>query len=164
MSKTEKAGRDVATTTPRRLPGQPDEMDRWFDSLFSRGFLRPFGHEFAWPELPAMPFEGRIPKVDVIDRDSEVLVRAELPGVDKDDVEVSVSGGAVTIRGETKRESKEEKGDYYRSEISRGSFQRTIALPGAVDIDRVKAKFRDGVLELTMPKLEVSRRRSVNIE
>lgn len=105
-----------------------------------------------------------MPKVDVIDRDDEVVIRADVPGVDKDDLEVSVSNNTVTIMGETKREEKEEKGDFYRCEISRGAFARTVPLPGDVDIDNVKARFKAGVLELTMPKIEKSRRRSVEID
>jgi len=102
--------------------------------------------------------------VDVIDRDDEVVVRAEVPGVEKDDLDVSVSDNAVTIKGETKREEKEEKGDYYRCEISRGTFARTVVLPDYVDSDSVKAKFEDGVLELTLPKVEKVKRRSIKID
>jgi HSP20 family protein len=105
-----------------------------------------------------------MPKVDVIDRDEEVVVRAEVPGVEKDDLEVSVSDNTVTIKGETKHEQKEEKGNYFRSEISRGSFTRTVTLPGVVDTDKAKASFKDGVLELTMPKGEKARRRTVKVD
>lgn len=153
-----RAGRPVRALSPFQ------EMDRLFESFFPRGWTRPFRGEWpSWGEMAA-PLEGRMPNVDVIDRDGEVMVRAEVPGISKDDLDVSVSESAVTIKGETKRKAKEEKGDYYRREISRGSFARTVALPEYVNPDGVKARFRDGVLELTLPKVEKSRRRSVKVE
>jgi len=111
-----------------------------------------------------MAFENRLPRVDVIDRDAEILVRAEIPGVSKDDLEVSMNHGTVTIKGSVKRESKKEEGDYYRCEISHGSFSRTVALPAEVEGDRAKATFKDGVLELLLPKRETSKRHSIKVE
>jgi HSP20 family protein len=123
--------------------------------------MRPFSFEWpAWPELP----ELRMPKVDVIDRDDDVLVRAELPGVEKKDLEISTSDTSVTIKATTAREEKEEKGDYYRCEISRGMLSRTVALPAQVHSDKAKASLKDGVLELTLPKVEKSKRRKIEIE
>ncbi len=162
--KVEKKEGEIQRVEPGRAMSPLEEMDRWFEGFFPRGWLRPFRTAWpSWGEL-AQPFEGRMPTVDVIDRDDEVLVRAEIPGVSKDDLDVSVSENAVTIKGETKREEKEEKGDYYRCEISRGSFARTIPLPQYVDSEAAKAKFKDGVLELTLPKVEKSKRRTINID
>jgi len=87
-----------------------------------------------------------------------------VPGVKKDDLTVSVSDNVVTIKGETKREQKKEKGDYYHCEISRGAFTRSVALPHYVDSDRAKAAFENGVLELTLPKVEKAKRRTVKID
>ena len=141
-----------------------EEMERMFDNYFSRGWMRPFQ-----PDLPsfsrlAQPFEGKSPSVDVIDRDDAVIVKAELPGVDKKDIDVSVTSNTVTIKGSTSHEEKEEKGDYYRCEISRGSYSRTLSLPAEVDEEKTKAKIKDGILELTLPKLTKSKRHSVKIE
>ena len=166
--KRSEKGRDLEAIHPKRGLIPFEEMDRmfdrWFENFFPRSLLRPFQREWpSWGEMtPA--FESRIPKVDVIDRDEDVLVRAELPGVEKDDLDVTVSENSVTIKGETRREKKEEKGDYYRCEISRGSFSRTVALPDYVNTDDTKAKFKDGVLELTLPKVEKTKRRTVKIE
>ena len=85
-------------------------------------------------------------------------------GIEKDDLDISVSDNLLTIKGETKHEEKEEKGEYYRCEISRGTFSRTVALPSDVDSEGGKAKFKDGVLELTLPKIEKTKRRSIKIE
>jgi HSP20 family protein len=103
------------------------------------------------------------PSVDVIDRDDEVVVRAEVPGFRKDDIEVSVSGNMLTIRGETRREVTTEKGDFYRSEISRGAFVRSVSLPAEVDESKAQATMKDGLLELVLPKLEKSKRRTITI-
>jgi len=100
----------------------------------------------------------------VIDRAAEVVVRAGVPGVKRENLEVSVSDGTVTVMGETKHVEKEEKGDFFRSEISRGSFQRTVLLPGSVDPDQARSRFKDGVLELTPPKVEKARRRTIKVE
>jgi hypothetical protein len=82
--------------------------------------------------MPAV-FEGRMPSVDVIDRDNEILVRAEIPGVDKKDLDVSVTEDSVCIKGSVQHEEEEEKGEYYRRETSSGSFARTMILPSEVD-------------------------------
>ena len=139
-----------------------DEMDRLFNRLFGGRMMRPF--DWPFPEWGRMhEFDEYMPAVDVIDRDDEVLVRAQLPGVDKDEVEVTVSDEYLTIKGE-RTEKKEEKGEFYRSEIRHGSFFRTIHLPGAVDGDKTKAKYEAGVLEIIMPKIEKARKRSIRIE
>lgn len=155
---------EIQRATPTRALSPFEEMDRMFENFFGRGWLRPARWEWpAWGEL-ARPFEGRIPTVDVVDRDADVLVKAEVPGIKKDDLDISVSDNMVTIKGETRAEEEKEEGDYYRREISRGSFSRTVALPSDVDPDKAKASFKDGVLELTIPKVEKSRRRSIKVE
>ena len=135
--------------------------------------LEEFEHMFEnfWPEGWLKPFEGKkelqfesLPKVDVIDRDDTIVVKAALPGVAKEDLEVSTTPHTVTIRGTTKKETKEEKDEYYRCEISRSDYLRTVPLPASIDETKVKAKFRDGLLELKCPKLESAKRRSVKIE
>ena len=162
---TKKELKTPARTEPAaRAPSPFEEMDRLFEAMMPRGWLRPMRWE--WPSMSGMaqPFEGRMPKVDVIDRDSEVLVKAELPGVKKDDIDITVSDNSVTIRGCTSHESKEEKGDYYRMEMSRGEFSRTVTLPAEIDSDKAKAGFSDGVLELTLPKVTKAKRRAIKVE
>ncbi|MGH8508996.1 MAG: Hsp20/alpha crystallin family protein [Gammaproteobacteria bacterium] len=144
-----------------------EDVDRWFEELsramFDRRWLSPFERFFpSFPELRA-PFEGRMPKVDVIDREAEIVIRGELPGVAKDDLEVSMTDDAVTIRASTRHEEKEEKGEYRRRELSRGEFQRVVALPAAVKGAEAKANFKDGILELVLPKLEPAKRRTIKV-
>jgi len=155
--------KEVQKLSPARALSPFEEMDRMFDSFLRRGWMRPWRLE--WPSFPELTLpEMRMPKVDVIDRDNEVVVRAEVPGVDKKDIDISMSDGTVTIKGETRHEEKEEKGDYYRCEISHGAFARTVALPAEVDGTKAKANFKDGVLELTVPKLEKAKRHAIKVE
>lgn len=142
-----------------------EDVDRWFDDafrdFFSRRWLSPW-FERGSSELRT-PFEGRTPKVDIVDRENDICLRAELPGVSKDDLEVSMTDNNVTIRASTKHEEHEEKGGYYRREMSRGVFQRTVSLPAEVKGEEAKASFKDGVLELVFPKMEQAKRRTIKI-
>jgi len=156
-----KSGKEITVTkgAPERMlrPALFSDMDRMFDDFFGRRWMRPFGLERPFGEMVALP------SVDVIDRDDEVVVRAEVPGYKKEDIEISVSNSSLTIKGEMKTEEKEEKGDYYRCEISHGAFTRTVALPADVDDSKAKASMKDGMLELTLPKLEKSKRHTITI-
>lgn len=145
-----------------------EEMDRMFESMLGRtwprGWLHPFHWERpAWAEL-GMPFAGQMPKVDVIERDNEIVVRAEVPGVKKEDIDISLSDNTVTISGHVSARKEEKKDNYYRSETSRGEFTRTVALPGEVDSNKATAKLDDGLLELVLPKVEKSKRKTVKVD
>jgi HSP20 family protein len=135
-----------------------DEFDHFFDDFLSR----------RWPRLldgnmPTLP-EISLPKVDILDHTDDIEVQAALPGVKKEDLEVSVTNQTITIRSSTKEEKKEEeKGKYFRREISRGEFQRTLSLPDNVDGEKAKASFKDGILKVTIPKTEKSKRKSIEI-
>jgi HSP20 family protein len=159
-----KEAQPVERVSPSRALSPFEDMERMFEGFFPSGWLRPARWDWpAWAER-AMPFEGRMPKVDVVDREDEVVIRAELPGVDKKDLDVSMTDNTVTIKGSTRKEEKEEKGDYYRCEISSGSFSRTVTLPAQVDAGKSSARFKDGVLELKVPKKEQAKRRSIKVE
>jgi HSP20 family protein len=155
---------DVKKVETTQVLSPFEEMERMFDNYFSRGWMHPFRRD--WPSFSrhAQPFEGTTPSVDVIERDDAVVVKAELPGVDKKDIDVSVTSNTVTIKGSTSHEEKEEKGNYYRCEISGGSYSRTLSLPADVDESKAKAKLKDGILELTLPKVTKSKRKSIKVE
>jgi HSP20 family protein len=106
----------------------------------------------------------RLPSLDVIDRDNEVFVRAELPGIDKKDLNISLTDNLLTIKGQSSSEKKEEKGDYYRHEISSSSFARSVTIPAIVDSSKTVANLKDGILEITLPKVEASKRRNIAIQ
>lgn len=149
-----------------------EDMERLFEGFFGSEWPRPM--QWEWPRLMRMrtPLESalrrtemvRMPHVDMIDRESDILVRAELAGVDKKDMEIAVTDNTLTIKGCTRQESKQEEGDYYRCEIAQGAFARTMTLPCAVDGDKAKATFKDGMLELVLPKLEPAKRRAIKVE
>ena len=151
-------------TTPVRAHNPFEEMERMFGSMFPRTRMRPV--DWDWPSFAEMKSmaEGKMPKLDIIDREDELLVRAELAGVDKKDIDVSLTDRVLTIKGCTKQESKEEKGDYYHSEITQGSFSRSATLPCDVDGNKARARFEDGILELTIPKFEGSKRRTIEVK
>jgi HSP20 family protein len=159
-----KQGQQLQKTAPPSDIGVFEDMERMFDKFFTRGWMRPGRGE--WPMFGELnrTFAARLPRVDVIDRDNEIIVKAELPGVDKKDLDVSLTEDSVTIKGSSRHEEKEEKDNYYRSEISRGEFMRNVALPAAVDSAKAKASFKDGMLELVIPKIEARKRRTVTVE
>ncbi len=163
-SRKEVTSPQVQKAAPARALSPFEEMDRLFENFSRRGWMRPFHWE--WPSLGglAAPFEGKLPRVDIIDREAEIVVRAEVPGVERKDLDVSVTDNTVTLKGSTSHEVKEEKGDFYRCEISRGAFSRTMTLPAEVDGSKARAAFKDGVLELTLPKLEKAKRHSVKLD
>ena len=139
-------------------------FQRAYGHFFPQGWLRPSRWDFPrWSDLP-MPFEGKHPKVDVIDHDDKVIVKAELPGVEKKDLDVTMSDNTVTIKGSASHEKEETKGDYYRREMSSGTFSRTVTLPAEVDVDKANATYKDGVLELTLPKLAKAKRHKVTVK
>lgn len=144
-----------------------EEMDRFFEShLPGRwgGWRHPFRRSRPSFGQLAAPFEGKTPRVDLIEHDDKFLIKAELPGVDKKDINITISNNVVTLEAGTSKEEKEEKGDYYRREISRGTYNRTMVLPVNVKEDAAKATFKSGVLELIIPKVAKSQRTSVKVE
>ena len=123
------------------------EIDRLFDD-----FMSDFG---GWRTRLPRPFDTeQMPSIDVSETDKEVEVKADLPGMDEKDIEVSLSNGILTIKGERKaeKEDKDEKKNFHRVERSYGLYRRSIALPAEIDEDKVKASFDKGVLSVTMPK------------
>jgi HSP20 family protein len=120
-----------------------DEMDRMFDG---------FGLGRRWPSgRTGFGAESWAPDVEVFQKNNELVIKADLPGLKKDEVSVEVTDDAITIHGERKREHDEEREGLYRSERSYGSFWRVIPLPEGAIGEQAKAIFRDGVLEITMP-------------
>jgi HSP20 family protein len=135
-----------------------DEFDNFFDDFLSRRWPRLLDWNFP------TGFERGFPKVDIIDHDNEIEVQAALPGVKKEDLDVSINNQTITIRTSTKEEKKEEEGKYFRREITRGEYQRTLSLPNNVDDANAKASFKDGILTVTIPKTEKSKRKTIEIK
>lgn len=139
--------RELTPWSGRRSVGHPlrslhEEIDRLFDD-FGRGFL---------PRLTEQ-FESAVtPSVDLAETEKDVVVTAELPGIDEKDVDVSYANGVLTIRGEKKAEKEEKGKNFHRIERSYGAFSRAIGMPADIDDTKVEAKFAKGVLTVTLPK------------
>lgn len=160
---TSKGGQSQAIV-PARVFRPFEEFDRLFDRFFGREPMPLFTwRRPPWDEFAEAP-EGRLPGVDVIDRGEKIVVRAEVPGVDKETLDVSVSDNVLTIKGSVSRDEKEETADYYRREIARGAFSRRVTLPASVDASKADAALKDGVLEVTLPKAEGSTRHSIKVQ
>ncbi|MBI4445027.1 MAG: Hsp20/alpha crystallin family protein [Acidobacteria bacterium] len=127
-----------------------EEMDRLFDSFFDN-----FGMGRSWlqPRPWSRELEGGVwyPPVEAFERDNKLVVRCELPGLKKDDINVEVREDSLVISGERKEERHEEREGFYRSERSYGSFHRAVPLPRGTKSDQAKASFKDGVLEISIP-------------
>lgn len=136
------------------------DMDRMMEEFFGRR-MRPF-----WPERwsRAEEVEMTVPSVDVFEEKDDVVVKAELPGLDKDNIEVNVTDHLLTIKGEKKKEEEVKEENYYRAERSYGSFLRTLELPKDVQADKVKASFKNGILEIRMPKTEEAKAKEVKVK
>jgi HSP20 family protein len=140
----------------RTLQRMADQMDRLFDDFG-------FGSRWTRPLWRDTEIAAWAPQIDVFQKNNELTIRADLPGLKREDVSVELTDDAVTIHGERKREHEEEREGFYRSERSYGSFYRVIPLPEGAIADQAKANFRDGVLEVTMPAPPSSKGRRLEI-
>jgi len=140
-------GEDWSLTQMRR------EMDRLFDR-FSEGWpFRGFAETGRW-----------MPSMDVCETDKELVVRAELPGMDPKEIDICLSGNVLTIKGERKNEREEKKENFHLVERSSGSFSRTLQLPAEVNADKIEASYKDGVLSVKMPKTEPEAVKKVEVK
>ena len=146
--------KEIMTRESEKMPlaagwmGPFQTMENWFEDIENR-WMQP--RWWATNRLPvALSFKA--PRVDVIDREKEICVRAEMPGIKKEDVSLSIQDDLLIIQAKIGPEEREEKGTFYRREMVQGAYQRTLQLPTPVNAEEAKASFRDGVMELTVPK------------
>jgi len=135
----------------RELISLRDDMDRLFSSFFGRPSIEE--QEGVWA-----------PVIDLEEDNENFLVKAELPGLKKEDIKISVRGNLLTITGERKQEAETKNKTYHRVERFYGKFSRTITLPSDVDADKVKANYKDGLLTITLPKPETMKPKEIEIE
>ena len=147
---------DVRRTMPRTR-----SMEEFFEDFPPRRWMETF-EPIGWKWPIGIDYE-RAFRLDVIDRDKELVVRAELPGVEKEDVKVEITGDRLLIEAERKFEEEEEKDDFYRHELGYGSLMRTVALPEEVDADNVHAELKEGILSITLPKIRVAEKHTVKV-
>lgn len=144
-----------------------EEIDQLFDDFASDWALRPFrrrGWQQAGGTSPG--WDMRSPEFDVVEKDGEIEIRADLPGMEEQDIDVKLFDGALMVSGERKEERKEgeEAGNYHLAERRYGAFQRLIPIPDQIDRDNVEARFRKGVLTIRLPKTAEARQKSKRIE
>ncbi len=136
----------------RDLVASQDRFSRLFNESFSRLFGDQEGLERAWA-----------PAVDIFESDNNIVLKAELPGLDPKDVEVRVEDSTLYLKGERKFEKEVEEDNYHRIERSYGSFARSFSLPATIDSDKVQAEYKDGLLTLTIPKREEAKPKTIKI-
>ena len=137
----------------RDLISLREAMDRLFEESFVRpraGWLAPLGAESL--------------ALDVYETDQDVVVKSSVPGVKPEDIDITITGDTLTIKGETKAEEKVEKANYIRQERRYGSFSRSLTLPTTVVAEQAKAEFENGVLTLTLPKAEEVKPKTIKVE
>jgi len=145
-------------TRPEALFG---EVERYFDRFFRHPFSHLTPPSWGFPDLPKL---GEIsPSVDIFEEGAEMVVKAEIPGIGKEDLNVSITEDTLTISGEKKHEEKVEKKDYHRIERSYGSFCRSFRLPDNVNGEKAKASFKDGLLEVRIPKTKETKQKKIQI-
>jgi len=136
------------------------EMERMFDDFFGRR-LRPFWEERWWP---SRTIGISAPVVDLYEEKDNIVAKVELPGMGKDDIEVNIADSRLTIKGEKKKEEEVKEENYYRSERSYGSFTRSVELPKEVQVEKAQATFKNGVLEIRLPKSEEAKKREIKVK
>jgi HSP20 family protein len=151
-----------SATTGKMLAPLVD-IERVFEDFLQRRWLHPFRREWPrWGDLSGL-LEHRAPSIDIIDRAKEVLVRAEVPGIESEDLDVSIVDRTLTIKGSSRQEEKKEEEGYFHHEIRSGTFSRSILLPTDVNASKAKASFKDGVVELHLPKVRASKRHKISV-
>ena len=138
---------------PHPLASLQQEVNRLFDSVW-HGDL----------DVRTLFGRGWAPALDVAETDEAVIVKAEVPGIDAKDLEVTLTGGVLTIKGEKREEKEEQTERQHRVERTYGAFSRSIDVPEEVDPDQIKAKCKDGILTVTLPKKPEAKGRQIEIE
>jgi HSP20 family protein len=134
----------------RDVTTMQDSMDKFFDDYFGRYSKNIEGY-------------GAI-DVNMVQTDDNVIVKASVPGVKPEDIDISITGDTLTIRGETKEDEEIKEGNYHIKEMRYGSFARSILLPNQVVVDKAVAEFKDGILKLTLPKAEEVKPKTIKIK
>ncbi|MBW2265687.1 MAG: Hsp20/alpha crystallin family protein [Deltaproteobacteria bacterium] len=131
--------------------GQRDLFDRFFE-------------DFAPPPSLVSEETRYVPAFDVSETENELIVKAEVPGMDEKEIDINLSNGILTIKGEKKQEKEDKTEQYHTIERHYGSFSRTMQLPSEVEVGKVDATYKDGVLKITLPKAETAKARKIEIK
>jgi len=145
----------------RRTAPLTHSMEEFFEDFPPRRWMETF-EPFGWKWPMGIDMERSF-RLDIVDRDKEFVVRGELPGVEKDDIEVTISGDRLMIEAEREFEEVDEKEEFYRHELGYGKLMRTVALPDEVDPENILAELNDGILKVTLPKIRAAERHTVKV-
>jgi HSP20 family protein len=140
----------VRFESSREMVRMSESMDRLFDNIYGRG----------WRDNDL----SDSPSVDMYQTENEIVIKASLPGLKADDIQISVVGDVLTLRGEVNSEEEIKEASYHIRERRSGSFSRSLPLPAAVQADKAKAEFENGVLTLTLPKAEEMRPKTITVK
>ena len=131
------------------------------NSMRDMGLYRPFGHLLPFGDMFPQVIQ---PAVDVYHTEKDIVVTVEIPGVEKENLAVSVTGNSLSIKGHIEKATEAEHENYYHAERSQGSFFRSIPLPGQLDTENATAKYRNGILEIRIPKAEMKQSKQLDID
>jgi HSP20 family protein len=134
-------------------------MEEFFENAFPRRWMEGFFDPYALRRPFMSDFDEKfdlLPKVDIVDKDDALIVRAEVPGVKKDDLEITIAGDRLVFEAKREFEEEEKKEDFVRHEMAYGRLYRAVMLPAEVEGDKAKAELKDGVLEIALPKVEAT--------
>ena len=161
--------KEVKETKPavrRRMELEPwrfSDLERMFEDWFDDFGSRPLSR--MWPRFARLRgISLEAPALDVYEQKDDVIVKAEIPGLTKEEIDISLDGNTLTIKGEKKKEEEVKDEDYYRCERTYGAFSRSIELPVTVQTDKVNASFKNGVLEIRLPKTEEAKKSVVKVK
>jgi HSP20 family protein len=155
LAQSSKSRRQTGERSPlAEIARWEQQMERRFADLFSGRIAR------LWDEDDAEITE---PALDLYEDDNEIVVKAELPGMTKDDIQISFADNVLTIKGEKNKEEEDSAKNYYRAERVYGAFVRSLVLPAEINPDKARAIFKNGVLEIRMPKTEAAKKKEIKV-
>jgi len=156
---------NVAEVSPSHLLSPIREVERFFDRLWPRMLMRPLSLDWpSWGGIEELVKNVRVPPINVIDRDDDVLLHIELPGIEKKNIHLSVSDNVLVIKGSSSRRSESKEHDFVRREFAQQDFSRSLILPEGVNADKAVAHLKDGVLEVVLPKEKSLKRRAIEVQ
>lgn len=154
LTRWQKSDQNRSLSPFRRMSTLRDEIDNIFD--------RAFGQLFEGPAQTQL-MGGWVPAVDLYEDKDNLTVKCEIPGMKKEDIDISLHEGFLTISGERKHEEKKQEGEVYRTERYEGRFSRSLSLPSKVDAEKINATYKDGVLTVTLPKAEEAKPKQIQV-
>ena len=164
MAEEKQKVKETKSVTPWRpfmgFSGWERDMERMMDDFFGKR-SRPW-----WPQRWSLPavLEISAPAVDLYEDKDDIVLKAELPGMEKDNIEVNLTNSTLTIKGEKKNKEEVKEENYYKCERSYGSFVRTLDLPKDIHAEKVKASFKNGILEIRLPKTEEAKKKEMKVK